>query len=222
MDAFVFVVVLITACSLVFVRRALSVQGTKAATLTTIPGFNAVVKYDGVLGGRGIAMDPETSRFALSGVGVTPTVFDFAQLIAVDIERDGNTITTTRGSNGLATAALGAALLGPVGLLLGGGTRSTGTTIPTITKLAMKIYVNDLAHPCHEVVFYRNAKGASRNSGMVALAVKQMDDWYGRFRTVLAMKETGESRFDSPKLSTSVDTSASEEERPWTKRVFGA
>lgn len=188
MDAIPFIICAIIGVSLVLMRRAIAGQMKKSSSMAAIGGFNPVVKYDGIIGGHGIAIDPETNRFALSRVGGEPHVFDFSQVVAVDVERDGATITTTKGSNGLAGAAVGVALLGPAGLLLGSGTRSRGLTKPTVTKLSMKIYVNDLIKPYHEVVFYKNPRGGSANGIIVTKAAQQLDEWYGRFRTILAMQ----------------------------------
>jgi len=198
MDPLVIGAIVVVAFMFVFIRRSLAVQKVKGASLTTIDGFNPAVRYDGVLGGYGIAIDPQTNRFALAGVGVEPTIFDFSQLVAVEVERDGATVTTTKGSNGLAGAAIGVALLGPAGLLLGGGTRSRGVTSPTITKLALKIYVNDLVRPCFEVVFYRDGRGGSTNSGAVSNAAQRLDEWYGRFRTIISMQSRSEGVVPPP------------------------
>ena len=188
METVPFIICAVIGCFFVLVRRSLAVQKVKVKSLATIDGFNAAVKYEGVFGGYGLALDPNTNRFAIAGFGIDPYVFDFSQLVAVDVERDGATVTTTKGSNGLAGAAIGVALLGPAGVLLGSGTRSRGISRPTVTKLALKRYVNDLVHPCFEVVFYQNGRGGGANSGLVSNAATRMDEWYGRFRTILAMQ----------------------------------
>ena len=188
METVPFIAIAIFAVFFVLVRRAIAAQMKQNKALATIDGFNPAVKYNGSIGGLGLALDPSSNRFAVSAPGSEPTLYDFAQLVAVDVERNGATVTTTKGSNGLAGAAVGVALLGPAGLLLGGGTRSKGTATPTVTKLSLKIYVNDLIKPCHEVVFYSNRQGGNASGIMVSNAARQMDEWYGRFRTILAMQ----------------------------------
>jgi hypothetical protein len=191
MDNGPLVICIIIAVIIVFGRRTIAAQLKQGKALSAIDGFAPAVKYEGLAGSLGVAIDPQTNRFAVAGLGVEPRVFDFSELIAVDAERDGASVTTAKGSNGLAGAAIGVALLGPAGVLLGSGTRSRGFTSPTVTKLSMKIYVSDLIHPCHEIVFYRNSRGGSTNSGLVSNAATRLDEWYGRFRTILAMQAEG-------------------------------
>jgi hypothetical protein len=59
---------------------------------------------------------------------------------------------TNRGGQAVG-AAVGAALLGPAGLLLGGLTGSK-QNIEQVDKLSLKIYTNDLINPVHEIVFH--------------------------------------------------------------------
>lgn len=188
MAAFVFAAIFIVVVGLLFASRMGRVQKAKSATFDTIDGFEPTIRFDGILGGNGVAIDPRTNRFAISGVGVAPKVYVLDQLMSVEVSRDGSAITSTETSEGFAAAAIGAALVGPAGLLLGANSRSRGITQNTVNKLSLKLYLSDLVEPSVEVLFYRNPRGGHLNSGTVHNAINRLDEWYGRFRVLLTLK----------------------------------
>jgi len=222
MAILVFIIIGLIAIGVLVGAQGNSVQKAKVATLSSIEGFTPAIRFDGEFGGLGLAIDPTTNRFAIAGVGVPPRVFSFDQLIAVDVERDGTMVTTTKGSVGLVGAAAGVALLGPMGLLLGGSTKSVGRSVSKVTKLALKIYVNDLVKPCFEVAFFSSAAGADPNSGMLALSAQKLDEWYGRFRTILAMRSSAAEGEAASTFASLPDSSFEPARQGWLTRTFGA
>ncbi|WP_267387060.1 hypothetical protein [Sphingomonas sp. GC_Shp_3] len=195
---FVFVVIGFIAICIVMARRISAVQRAKVATLSTIEGFTPAVTYDGLPGCYGVSIDTSSEQIALIGVGVPPKVFRFDQLIEVGVERDGNTVTTTNGRSGIAGGAVGLALIGPLGLALGGATRSVGTTTSKVTELSLKLYFSDLVTPFCKVEFYKNSAGGGPNNGALTLRAKTLEEWYGRFRTILSQ---GHQRVDEVTMS---------------------
>lgn len=175
----------------------------KAATLASIhnvDGFNPAVVYAGQPGNYGLAIDPATDKFAIMVPGSIPRLYHFTQLVAAEVERNGTTITTTKGKISTGGAALATALAGPVGgLLVGAKTTSTSTTLETI-ELTLKVFVNDLYTPCFAVPFGSGFAGDS----FLADRVSEIDAWYGRFRTILAALEG--KRGDGPHADAVVHT----------------
>lgn len=222
MGILVFIVIGVIVVGALVAVQGSSVQQAKAAALSSIDGFTPAIRHDGEFGGLGVAIDPATNRFAIAGIGVPPRVFRFDQLVGVDVERDGMTVTTTKGSVGLVGAAAGVALLGPMGLLLGGSTKSVGKSVPKVTKLALKIYVNDLVKPCYEVAFFSRAAGADPNSGVLALSAQNLDEWYGRFRTILAAQSSAAESGAASRLAPLPDSSPETARQGWLSRTFGA
>ncbi|MCA1408239.1 hypothetical protein I6F26_29055 [Ensifer sp. IC3342] len=163
-------------------------QQQREAQQTALAGlgdFTPSVTYTGVYGGAGIALDATRNKFAILNplMGTETKVFDFADLVAVEVCRDGSSLQkTNRGSHAVG-AAVGAALLGPAGLLLGGLTGSK-RNIEKINKLSLKVYTNDLVAPVHEIVFH-DVRGSKPESFIVKTAMADLDAWHGRFKTIL-------------------------------------
>lgn len=156
-------------------------QGT---ALSVIPDFSPTVMFKGSGGGAGVAIDPATNKFAIAD-GHRLKVFSFADLVAVEVLRNGTSLQKTNRGSQVAGAAVGAVLLGPVGLLLGGLTGSK-RSVEKVDRLSLKIFTNDLIEPVHEIVFH-NMAGSKPDSFSVQQASKELDAWHGRFQTILHM-----------------------------------
>lgn len=158
----------------------------QATALAAIPDFTPAVVHKGFGGGAGLAIDPAGNRFAVSYGAQNTNVFDFADLVAVEVLRNGSSVHKTNRGSQVAGAAVGAVLLGPVGLLLGGLTGSK-RAIEKVDRLSLKIFTNDLMQPVHEVVFF-DMKGTKPDSAPVKEASLELDAWHGRLQTILHMR----------------------------------
>ncbi|RPF70965.1 hypothetical protein EG799_04530 [Aurantiacibacter spongiae] len=153
--------------------------------IATIPDFEPVLRFDQADKYASLAMDPDTNQFAVILVSGSYRVFHFSQLVAVEIERDGTKLELTNRGSQLMGAAVGGALLGPVGLLLGGLSGSKRHE-QTVKNIALKIFTNDLHEPVIRVTFFNHLAGCKPNTPEVRMAVATLEQWYGRFRTILA------------------------------------
>lgn len=158
----------------------------QATALARLPNFNPAVIHKGLGGGAGLAIDPIANKFAVSYGANNTKVFEFVDLVGLEVMRNGSSLQKTNRGSQAAGAAIGAVLLGPVGLLLGGLTGSK-RAIENIDRLSLKIFTNDLVQPVHEVVFF-DVKGTKADSLAVKHASQEMDAWYGRMQTILHMR----------------------------------
>jgi hypothetical protein len=159
-------------------------EAQKTGELRRIPGYNPGYSEDIGWGRPTISIDPDSQQFAIVRADQTPKVFRFDQLVAAEIERDGKSLTKTNRGSQVAGAAVGALLLGPAGLLLGGLTGSKRQE-EKIKRLSLKLYTNDLREPVTEVPFYKDLVGQNADSFIIRNAAKRADEWYGRFQTIL-------------------------------------
>lgn len=167
-----------------------SKQNTARSTaLSNVPDFRPMAVYKGMPGDLHssevwVAIDPDRNKFAISRGTQNPRVFGFSDLVGVEVLRNGASLQKTNRGSQIAGAAVGAVLLGPVGLLLGGLTGSK-RVVETIDKLSLKIFTNDLGNPVHEIVFLKSP-GSKPDSFLVKQASKELDNWHARFQTILA------------------------------------
>ncbi len=153
--------------------------------LSVLPDFTPAVVFKGAAGGAGIAIDAIGNKFAISSGSLNTKIFKFSDLIAVEVLRNGSAITKTNRGSQVAGAAVGALLLGPVGLLLGGVSGSK-RSIEKVDRLSLKIFTNDLMTPVHEIIFF-NTPGTKPESILVKSASQELDAWHGRLQTILHM-----------------------------------
>lgn len=153
--------------------------------LSNIPDFQPAIVFEGSSGNAGLALDPTNNKFAIARGAHNTKVFNFSDLVGVEVLRNGSSIHKTNRGGQVAGAAVGAVLLGPVGLLLGGLTGSK-RSVQKIDRLSLKIFTNDLITPVHEIVFY-NVPGSKPESKEVKRASQRLDSWHARFQTILAM-----------------------------------
>lgn len=153
--------------------------------LLAIPDFRPLVQFNGASGGSGVGIDPNNNKFAII-TGKNTRVFSFADLVAVEVLRNGSSLTKTNRGSQVAGAAVGAVLLGPLGLLLGGVTGSK-RNVEKVDRLSLKIFTNDLVTPIYEIVFFGGPQ-SKPDSFVVKQGAQQLDEWYGRFQTILHMR----------------------------------
>lgn len=191
----------------------------EADTIYTVEGFTPALVYKALSGRYGLAIDPASNQFAIAIFGARPRLYHFGQLVAVEVVKDSEVVTTTKGKVHTGGAALATALIGPLGLAVGAKTTSTSTSEATVSKLALKLYVNDLHTPCFEISFL-DGFPIKATWPQVQNAVKELDAWYGRFQAILTSIERNgvpdgvATEHSGPAPAPVV--------LPWRQRMFGA
>jgi ribosomal protein L7/L12 len=189
---FIFVILALAFSAAIFQSSSkIEAEQKQGQQLAKLENFSSDISYNGGSLGSGVAIDASRFKFAIIGQSLPPVVFDFSQLIAVDIVKDGvSREQTNRGSQAVG-ATMGGLLLGPAGLLLGGLSGSKNRS-EKFKRLSLKIYTSDLLKPMHEIVFFDSVNAVSADSILIKSAVDTMDQWHGRFRTILASSEQSE------------------------------
>lgn len=155
--------------------------------LSALPEFNANIS-DVFFDSSALAIDSARGKIAIIEVNFGQrnlSVFGYSDIVAVEVCRDGRSITKTNRGSQIAGAAVGAVLLGPVGLLIGGLTGSKRVD-EKISTLSLKIYTNDIENPVREVTIF------SQIPAMKADYVKKVhgpkaEEWYGRLRAIVEL-----------------------------------
>lgn len=156
--------------------------------LQALPGFTPAVRFDQPGQHRTLALDPVSEQWAVVTLDDPARVFGFQQLVAVEIEKDGATLEKTNRGSQIAGAAVGGALLGPVGLLIGGLSGSKRHE-PTVKRLVLKLYTNDLHTPVCNVTFLDHPTGLKGSHPIVVGAATRLEEWRARFLTILRVQQ---------------------------------
>ncbi len=90
-----------------------------------------------------------------------------------------------RGGVWTVTPVVGGLLLGPAGLLIGALTGAK-KVVEKISKISIKVLVNSIDKPFHEIVFY-NGNPIKNDSAIHKIYSELADEWIGRFSAIINM-----------------------------------
>lgn len=156
--------------------------------IESLPAFSPALRFVQPDMALGLFLDPESCQFAIVRPKQSPRLYGFDQLVAVDVERDGTSLQMTNRGSQMMGAAVGGVLLGGLGLLIGGLT-GTKRNEERVKRLSLKLFTSDLHTPVTEVVFFDMPQGVKPDSDLIKLSAQHLDEWYGRFRTILQWKQ---------------------------------
>lgn len=83
-------------------------------------------------------------------------------------------------------AAVGGALLGPAGLLVGGLSGSQRQE-NKVQKLSIKLYTNDLISPVQELFFW-DSGSQGIDPTQIKPIIQELDQWYRRLRIIVEQR----------------------------------
>ena len=108
--------------------------------------------------------------------------------------RDNTQVATTNRGSQLVGAAVGAVALGGVGAVIGGLSASS-TTLSGAKHIAIRITVNDINKPIHEVTFYasENKKGGKQGNPIFDQAVRNAAEFGAYLDTAIRETEKEQS-----------------------------
>lgn len=172
--------------------------------------------------GRGVVAIHHDKRRIAVGTIAHNIELPWTDLTSVEIERNGASVQqTNRGSQAMGSL-VGAALLGPVGLLLGGATASKRTR-EQVNELALRVTIDDREEPFHRIIFFKSGgNGVDPRSRLLKEPVSQLE----RFNALLANAMRSDQRVFSASLASPapqplLDTT-SQISRLWDLKVAGA
>lgn len=149
------------------------------AEIQTIEDFTVTQKVFGCDGKSGIAFDDAKGAICLvihEGGLVSKRVLQTSDLLAVELFEDGNSITKTVRSSQVGGALLGGLALGGVGAIIGGLSGKTKTS-NKISAVDLRITVNDVSKPLHDVAFINFE--VEKTSLVYKQAIQQARHWAG-------------------------------------------
>jgi len=152
-------------------------------------GFSATQKLVGCSGYSGIAIDETRKKICLlessAGSYFQRTIIDYRDVLASEIEEDGQTVTRTQRTSQIGGALIGGLALGGVGAIIGG---LSGKTVSSnvATNITLSVTVNITKTPVFDIVLfsdwvndkfdYDDASAEARHwHGLLTAVIKQAD-----------------------------------------------
>lgn len=169
---------------------------------------------------RGVlALDHDGKRIAV-GTVARHVERPWSDISAVEIEKNGQSIIQTNRGSQVMGAAVGAVLLGPLGLLVGsmGGSKRQKERI---NELSLKLRIDDRNAPVHRITFFRmKGNGIDAQSRILKGPASQME----HFHALVANAIRADDRIHfAPVVSQIADgTSGDRIAKLWELRQAGA
>lgn len=180
---------------IVFMLMSMSAN-TKSlkSQLNSLPDFTPTLSYISPTCKNAVAIDTENRKVAIicnilkfDSETDAPIIYNFAELLAVEVIRDDSSVMKVNRGSQLTGAAVGGLLLGPAGMLLGGLSGSKRSE-QKVRRLSLKIYSSNIVEPVAEVFFLDNpAPGLDVASAETI--IQDLDKWYARLSAVIAQQK---------------------------------
>lgn len=162
--------------------------------LGSLPDFTPSHSYISPTCKNAVAIDTENWKVAIicnlmkfESETDAPIIYNFAELLAVEVVRDDTSIMKVNRGSQLTGAAVGGVLLGPAGMLLGGLSGSKRYE-QKVRRLALKIYSSNIVEPVAEVFFLDNP-APGMDVASAETIIQDLDKWYARLSAVIAQQK---------------------------------
>lgn len=153
----------------------------------------------------GIAIDRSSNRLCLIS-GEDYRYLNCSELIESEVIIDGKTVTKTSRASQFAGAAVGAALLGGVGAVIGGLSGKT-TTEQQAKGVKLKVVIDNIENPFHVIDFIELTNNGSTPP---KIALKEANEWHELLSTVIKINER-KSKEKEEKQPAALSSSMSDE-----------
>lgn len=111
-------------------------------------------------------------------------IFNYADVLEVEIIEDGETITKTSSSSQIGRALIGGVMLGGAGAIIG-GLSGTKKNIDKIKSLDLKLIINDTTSPVRTINIWKSKNGESKESIAFKTAYANANEWFSLFKVII-------------------------------------
>lgn len=158
--------------------------------LSRIEEFSATQKVMGSDGNTGLAIDEKRKKVCLIDhrqQTVSLRVVTYKDFLSSELFENGATITKTVRSSQLGGALIGGLALGGVGAIIGGLSGKTRTS-GKVTKVDLRLTVNDTKNPLHDVNFLNLE--TKKDGFLYQQAMQRARHWHGLIEVLIKRADT--------------------------------
>ncbi len=191
----IFVVGIIIVAAAQAANQASVASASKRAFLASNAGWDVYVSpYGGSL--LGIHHDEQA---IMVGTTASSIRVPFADVVSVEVMKDGTSLTQTNRGQQLVGTAVGGLVLGPVGMLIGGLSGSKRNSAK-ISEIALKITIDNRVRPVHVVIFLKlPGTGILANSAVAKKIGENVDHWNALLVTGMRKADIDRTELLSPR-----------------------
>lgn len=166
-----------------------------------------------------IAIDHDARRIAVGAIA-SPIEVAWADVASCEVERNGQSITTTNRGSQVMGAAVGGLLLGPAGLLLGGLTGSKRNA-QKVSELSLKVMIEHRAAPLHRIIFVKlPGNGVNPDSAMLKPVIERIEHFHALLSN--AIRSEDRARLGASQQPALPQGPSDQIERLWALHQSGA
>ncbi|WP_339194062.1 hypothetical protein MKY95_19675 [Paenibacillus sp. FSL P4-0176] len=153
--------------------------------LNEFDGFTPTIYFEYI--GKILSIDENSSKIAIGDIN-SINVYNFNDLLHVEVQQDEETITKTSRSSQLGGMAVGGVLAGGLGLAIGAVTANKSSSA-TIKKMTINLRFDSLRTPLETMVFLNSSVPLTKDSNEVIEAVKRLDHWFNLLHVIISRNE---------------------------------
>lgn len=128
-------------------------------------------------------IDKDFEDLTISDFNYNVSTFDGKDIISSEIVIDDKTVTTTSRLNQAGGVLIGGFLLGGTGAVIG-GLSSKKQSVKYVSKIMVKITVNDVKNPIRKIVLFNERKEQSVENKDVEKALEQAQNFYATLSVI--------------------------------------
>jgi hypothetical protein len=167
-----------------------------------MPNFNVTKKYLSNTSGISIAYDSVQEKICFLDEGHNLFIFNYNDIIQSELDIDGKTIFKKSTSGSIGRALVGGVLAGGVGALVGGTTGKQNQK-EKITKVDLKIIVNNPTNPLYRINFMDME--VDKSNFIYKNAYKNAEMWHGIISSLIKQGEDSALKADNNNLTSTAD-----------------
>ena len=159
--------------------------------LRSLPDFNAADVYVSSWNVAAVAIDRERRELALADANDL-LILPISSIVSCEILEDGVQLAYANRASQPAGVAVGGALLGGVGAVVGGLSGSSRSA-NNVAKVVLRFVTDDFDKPKHDIVLldWSSKKGMRRGNPVYMMAIETAELWHARVMAM--MKADGRS-----------------------------
>lgn len=210
MDYVIFLVLIVVGATINLIYNAVKKSTKKKEMshhLATMNYFTSTQEVIGSDGMSGLSVDEQRKKICLidhSTPDVITRIISYRDILSCEISEDGVEMTKTSRTSQLGGALVGGLALGGVGMIVG-GLSGKKVTAGKVTRVDLRITVNDTKQPIHIINFLSNV-AFDKRSGAYHAVIEKAKWWYAIIEVLIKQADIEDKKAEAKEMNTTKPT----------------